>query len=176
MIMTPRSGWWSCASERGGGMACWLELIRAMHDAKPKCDVLFVASSGHELGQRGIEIFAERRPEVMKRGRWMHFGANIGAAQNPSHSVQASDDAMEQLLASQMTAAGLTIDRRVPRGTIPSGEAGVVHKGGGRYLSIVGRNALFHNPADRGPEAVDPKTIASFATAFRAVAKNLLTA
>jgi len=24
VVMTPRSGWWWCASERGGGLACWL--------------------------------------------------------------------------------------------------------------------------------------------------------
>ena len=24
VVMTPRSGWWHCAGERGGGPACWL--------------------------------------------------------------------------------------------------------------------------------------------------------
>src|SRR5579863_9959399 len=62
VIMTPRSGWWTCASERGGGIACWLELMRALHNTKPMRRVLFVASSGHEIGQRGIEVYAERRP------------------------------------------------------------------------------------------------------------------
>ena len=53
VVMTPRSGWWCCASERGGGLACWLEIMRAVRDAKPARDVLFVASSGHELGHLG---------------------------------------------------------------------------------------------------------------------------
>jgi hypothetical protein len=179
VIMTPRSGWWICASERGGGIACWLELMRALREraargSKPARDVLFVASSGHELGQLGIEIFAERRPELIKHSRaWIHFGANIGAAQDPGNTIQASDDEMEGMLAEQITAAGLAIDRRVPRGTIPGGEAGVVHRGGGRYMSIIGRNALFHNPADRGPEAVDPGVIARFAAVFTSIAKTL---
>ena len=30
VVMTPRSGWWWCASERGGGLACWLEIMRAI--------------------------------------------------------------------------------------------------------------------------------------------------
>src|SRR5262249_9145928 len=34
VVMTPRSGWWGCASERGGGIACWLEIMRAVHAAK----------------------------------------------------------------------------------------------------------------------------------------------
>src|SRR4029077_20251968 len=35
VVMTPRSGWWQCASERGGGLACWMESIRAVSAAKP---------------------------------------------------------------------------------------------------------------------------------------------
>lgn len=174
VIMTPRSGWWTCASERGGGIACWLELMRAMRGMKPARNVLFVASSGHELGQRGIEVHAERQPSLIKSSRaWIHFGANIGAAQDPANSIQASDDEMERIMAEQITAVGLKIDRRVPRGTVPGGEAGVVHREGGRYMSIIGRNALFHNPADRGPDAVDPAVIARFAAAFTTVAKTL---
>ncbi len=177
VIMTPRSGWWSCASERGGGIACWLELIRAMHGMKPDREVLFVASSGHELGQLGIEIYAQRRPSLIKHSRaWIHFGANIGAAQDPGNNIQASDDEMEAMMAEHMTAAGLKIGRRVPRGTVPGGEAGVVHRGGGRYMSVIGRSALFHNPLDRGPEAVDTAVIAQFAGAFTAIAKELASA
>jgi hypothetical protein len=179
VIMTPRSGWWTCASERGGGIACWLELLRALRETasrgwKPARDILFVASSGHELGQLGIEIYAERRPDLIKHSRaWIHFGANIGAAQDPGNTIQASDDEMERMLAESMAAAGLAIDRRVPRGTVPGGEAGVVHRGGGRYMSIIGRSALFHNPADRGPEAIAPGVIARFASVFTAIAKTL---
>lgn len=174
VIMTPRSGWWTCESERGGGIVCWLESIRAMRGMRPGRDVLFIASSGHELGQLGIEIHAQRRPGLIKNSRaWIHFGANIGAAQDPGNIIQASDDEMEALLAKGMATAGLSIDRRAPRGTVPGGEAGVVHRGGGRYMSVIGRNALFHNPADRGPEAVDPSTIARFATVFTALAKAL---
>ena len=72
-----------------------------------------------------------------------------------------------------MTEAGLTVDRRVPRGRVPNGEAGVVHRGGGRYMSIIGSSALFHNRLDRGPEAIDPKAIATFATVFTSIAKQL---
>ena len=141
---------------------------------KPARDVLFVASSGHELGQLGIEIYAQRRPELIKHSRaWIHFGANIGAAQNPGNTIQASDDEMERLLTERMQAAGIGINRKVPRGTVPGGEAGVVHRGGGRYMSIIGSNALFHNPLDRGPDAADPAMIARFAEVFTSVAKTL---
>jgi hypothetical protein len=174
IVMTPRSGWYTCASERGGGIASWLELMRNLGDPKPARNILFVASSGHELGQRGIEVFAERRPDLMKHSRaWIHFGANVGAAQEPGNNIQASDDEMEAIEAKPMLAAGLTIDRRVPRGTVPGGEAGVVHRGGGRYLSLIGRSALFHNIADRGPEAVDVAMVARIATVFTGIAREL---
>jgi hypothetical protein len=174
VIMTPRSGWWTCESERGGGIACWLELMRATRGMKHARSVLFVASSGHELGQRGIEIYAERRPDLIKQSRaWIHLGANIGAAQQPGNMIQASDDEMETILANGMTSAGLAINQRVPRGTIPGGEAGVVHRGGGRYLSVIGSNALFHNPADRGSEAVDPSVIARFVAVLASIARTL---
>jgi len=174
VIMTPRSGWWTCAGERGGGIACWLEIMRRMRDTKPARDVHFIASSGHELAYRGIEVYAQRAPDLIRRSRaWIHLGANIGAAQEPGNMIQASDDEMESVLAKGMTASGLAVDVRVPRGTVPGGEAGVVHRGGGRYMSVIGRNALFHNPADRGPDAVDPDVIARFAEVFSAIAISL---
>jgi hypothetical protein len=174
IVMTPRSGWWTCASERGGGIACWLELMRELRAARPARDVMFVASSGHELGHLGINVFINRRPGIVSHSAgWMHFGANIGAAQDPGNTLQASDDGFEAILADTMEAAGLRIDRRVARGTVPGGEAEAVHRGGGRYVSIIGRNALFHNQADRGPDAIDPGIIARFVDIFTTVAKRL---
>ncbi len=174
VVMTPRSGWWSCASERGGGIACWLEVMGALRRAKPARDVVFVASSGHEVGYLGIEAFATRRTGIVKQAcAWIHFGANVGAAQDPGNAIQASDDEMERIEADAMAKVSLRVDRRVPRGSVPGGEAGVVHRGDGRYLSIIGRSALFHNPADRGPDAIDTGAISRFAVAFTAIAKKL---
>lgn len=197
VVMTPRSGWYACASERGGGIACWLELMRTLHGRRPPRDVLFVASSGHELGHLGIDEYVAQRPNVVKHSvGWIHLGANIGAAVRPAArppaepeptdarhaapvlrtgaTIQASDDAFESLLASAMEAASIGIARRNPRGTIPGGEAEVVHRGGGRYVSVIGANAWFHNPADRGPEVVDLSEIARFTGVFGSVANSIL--
>ncbi|MCK9918563.1 M28 family peptidase [Microbacteriaceae bacterium K1510] len=170
IVMTPRSGWWGCASERGGGIACWLEIMRAMREAKPVRNVLFVASSGHELGHLGIDSFIARRPGIVPAAKaWIHLGANIGAAQGPGNNVQASDDAMEAMLAEAMAKAGLAIDNRRPRGLAPRGEAENVHRGGGRYMSLIGNNALFHNKDDRGPDVIDADVIARFARVFAVI-------
>jgi hypothetical protein len=177
VVMTPRSGWWWCASERGGGLACWLEIMRAVFAAKPVRDVVFVASSGHEIGHRGLDSFIDRRPGIVPSAKaWIHLGANIGAAQGPGNCLQASDDEMQSIMTGAMGEVGLQIDLRVPAGTVPRGEAENVHRGGGRYISIIGNNALFHNTSDRGPDAVDPATIERFAIAFAAVAKSLASA
>ena len=174
VVMTPRSGWWWCASERGGGLACWLEIMRAMLQARPFRDVVFVASSGHEIGHRGIDNFIERHPGIISRAKaWIHLGANIGAAQGPGNCLQASDDELQSMMTEMMTKTGLQIDQRVPLGNMPLGEAANIHRGGGRYISIIGNNALFHNTSDRGPEAVDLAVIERFAAAFAVVTKSL---
>jgi hypothetical protein len=178
VVMTPRSGWYSCASERGGGIVCWLELLRTFHRAPLSRDVVFVASSGHEIGYLGIRTFVANRPAIVSDAVcWMHFGANIGAGVVPDtaagNTVQASDDGAEALLVQTLTASRLPIGRRVPRGTIPGGEAGVVHRGGGRYVSVIGANALFHNPDDRGVQAVNVATVAQFISAFAETARLL---
>ena len=126
----------------------------------------------------------------------MHLGANIGAAssaanqaspadsrsglppsaslpQAQGNTVQASDDELERMLTQAVTSTGLSIDVRMPRGRVPGGEAEVVHRGGGRYVSVIGSNLLFHNPADRGPGVIDARAIGAFVEAFAVVAKTL---
>jgi hypothetical protein len=183
VVMTPRSGWYSCASERGGGIACWLDLIRVLFARRPNRDVIFVASSGHELGHLGIDTFVTQRPQVVTNSLgWIHLGANIGAAlrpaapASPGMTIQASDDAFEGVLSGALESQKLAVGRRVPRGTVPAGEAEVVHRGGGRYVSAIGTNALFHNPADRGIAVVSIEELVRFTKAFGDVAARLLSA
>jgi hypothetical protein len=174
VVMTPRSGWYWCASERGGGIACWLEVMRSLKASRPKRTVYFVASSGHELGHLGINAFIDKRPGMVKQAvAWMHFGANIGAGTDPTNTLQASDDELDAMVTRVLASNGLTVDRRARRGAVPGGEAEAVHRGGGRYLSIIGGNELFHNPEDRGPRAIDAAATARFCTAFTTVAGQM---
>ena len=148
--------------------------MRALRNPKPLRNVIFVASSGHELGHLGINAFVDGRPGIVKSAAaWIHLGANIGAALDPGNTLQASDAQIETQWAQAMTAAGLSIDRRNPLGTVPGGEAEVVHRGGGRYISVIGRNAMFHNPEDRGPQVVDTPAIGRFVAALTEIALKL---
>lgn len=165
IVMTPRSGWYQCVSERGGGLACWLEIMKAVADVRPDRTVRFIASSGHELGHLGLDRFLEEEAGLIKSAAaWVHLGANIGAADGRTR-LQASSDEIESIGMSAMQAAGARIDARVPRGTVPSGEARNIHVGGGRYVSLLGSGPWFHNPFDLWPQAVDLDAVITYATA-----------
>lgn len=167
IVMTPRSGWYWCASERGGGLASWLEIMRVLRPLALPRSVLFVASSGHELGHLGIDAFIERRPDIATSAAgWLHLGANIGAAIDPGITLQASHDDLDAALTQALSAVGLEVTQRNPRDRIPSGEAEAVHRRGGRYVSMIGGNGVFHHLDDRGPTVVNPTAIAKCAAAF----------
>jgi len=173
-VMTPRSGWWNCAGERGGGIACWLEAMRALATEPPERDVFFIASAGHELGHFGLLRFLERRPNVIAQSSgWVHLGANIGAAPNPANVIGASDDAFEQALADALADEGMIPALRTPRGNVPNGESREIHLAGGRYVSLVGRNQLFHQESDRYPQAIDADAIAAISRAVCVVVRRL---
>jgi hypothetical protein len=166
IVMTPRSGWWNCASERGGGLACWLEIARAVNEARPARTVRFIASSGHELGHFGLDAFLQNQPKLIKSAAaWMHLGANIGAAGGRPR-LQASSNEIEKLAATALTRANTDVEQRLPRGTVPGGEARNIHVGGGRYISLLGSSPVFHSQADRWPSAVDVPAVARFARAL----------
>lgn len=174
VVMTPRSGWWHCTGERGGGLICWLEVMRAVRANKPARTVHFVASSGHELGHLGLDHFIEQRPQLVKQAHvWMHFGANIGAV-GATNRLQAFDDALEAVAAEAMTNAGITINDKARRGVAPLGEASNIHRGGGRYVSLLCPGSpLFHHPNDRWPAAVDVASVVRYAETFARVAVKL---
>jgi hypothetical protein len=174
VVMTPRSGWWTCAGERGGGIAAWLETARSVASAKPARDVHFLASSGHELGQIGLDAYLENRPALAGQAKlWLHYGANIGAGRQIR--LQSADADAQSLGTSALAGQRLTASQIVPPGTAPGGEAGTIFHRHGRYLSLQGDNPLFHNPADRWPEAVDVILATKQALAFATLAAQLAT-
>ena len=174
VVMTPRSGWWHCAGERGGGLACWLEVMRALGETGSLRDVIFVATSAHELGFYGVDAFLESRHDLVEGAyAWIHFGANIGAAQKPGAQFSATDDALEQQTQAALKRAGVISVAPAPRATTLGGESQVVARHGGRVAALVGGNALFHLETDRWPEAVDVEAVARFANAFTDVALQL---
>lgn len=161
VVMTPRSGWYHCTSERGGGVACWLEMIRILSAKKPNRDVWFIASTGHELGHVGLDHFLEQHKNLIKDARlWIHLGANFSAAKEPAVLLQTSDKDLESLALEAIGKKKVLPANKMPPGRRPHGEARNIFDGGGRYISLLGSNGLFHHIDDRWPHAVDmDKTI-----------------
>ena len=177
-VMTPRSGWWTCASERGGGIAVWIEMIRGMAAAPlPRRTTVFLASTGHELGHYGLAEFLRTRSRLVRSAAaWIHLGANFGAAVGGDPLLQASTAELQSRAQDALRQVGGAPARRRPAGEEPNGEARHIHAGGGTYLSVIGANGLFHHPADRWPDAVDVDRIARYARAFTDVGLQLANA
>jgi len=173
VVMTPRSSWWHSTAERGGGLVCWLESLRAVIAGAPACDVVFTANSGHELGHIGLDEFIARRPGWDRPGGavWIHYGANLGATDGKL-TLLSNDEILRALAGKVLAGADQPQDVLAPATQIPSGETRDIHRAAGRYVTLVGSNPLFHLPQDRWPHAVDTPAIARIAAA----AANLVTA
>jgi hypothetical protein len=177
VIMTPRSSWWRSTAERGGGLVCWLESLRALIASPPLCDVVFTANSGHELGHLGLDEFIAHRsgwerPVAAGGAVWVHFGANIGAAGGELSILSGSDD-LRALAIAELTRAGRPADRVAPKTLVPNGETRDIHRADGCYVTLVGSNSLFHLPQDRWPHAVDVAAVARIASAAAALVVRL---
>ena len=164
VVMTPRSSWWQSTAERGGGLVCWLEALRALSHAPPACDVVLTANSGHELGHLGLDAFIARRPGCERAATWLHWGANLGAAGSRLTVMSTSDD-MRSLAAHELASAGQSPDVIAPTTQVPSGETRDIHRANGRYLTLVGSNPWFHLPTDRWPHSIDVGAVARIASA-----------
>jgi hypothetical protein len=179
-VMTPRSGWHANASERGGGLVCWLEVMRAVITSRGSAEaghyrngsmasgarrtVKFVASSGHELGHLGLHDYLRRNPTLAHRAyAWVHFGANIGASTGDV-GMTASDDRLRDETLRIFAPHGLDQIRQAPAAQV-AGEAATIKEEDGRFVSFIGRNDWFHNPRDLWPDAVDVQAVARFARA-----------
>ena len=163
-VMTPRSGWHANASERGGGLACWLEIMRATVAAHPLRTVKFVASSGHELGHLGLHDYLHRNP-TLARGAlaWVHLGANIGTSTGDT-GMTPSDARLRDAALHAFAPHGLETIRQSSAAQV-GGEAATIKEQDGRFISFIGVNAWFHNPLDLWPDAVDIQAVTRFARA-----------
>jgi len=79
-ISTPRSGWFGCAAERGGGVAAWLDLARWAPTALPDHNLALICNTGHEYEYLGAaEAMTQIAPPVAATRFWLHLGANVAA-------------------------------------------------------------------------------------------------
>jgi hypothetical protein len=79
-------------------------------------------------------------------------------------AVVSPDTALRALAAVELARAGQPHEL-APTTLVPSGETRDIHRKGGRYLTLVGTNRLFHLPQDRWPAAIDLAAVTRIAAA-----------
>ena len=80
VVSTPRSGWFGCAGERGGGIAAWIALAQWAPKALKDVSLTFLSTSGHEYENEGGETFLNSGLAPPDQTRlWVHLGANVAS-------------------------------------------------------------------------------------------------
>jgi hypothetical protein len=173
VVSTPTTGWFTCACERGPGIAVFLALARVAAASKAQVNYVFVATAGHEIGHGGMEAFLHRdAPKPPQTRAWIHLGASLACLEWPRrfllHSAQGA----------QAAAAFADIEmNRVQVGQqAPPGELREVHAAGyATYLGMAGTHRFFHSPSDTAQltssEALEPVATA-FARALTLLAQE----
>ncbi len=173
-IVTPKSGWYTCAAERGGGIAIFLALAESLGAMPPRRTVHLLASSGHELNIYGIRAYARtHRANMAAAAAWFHLGASIGARE-ANAVVVASDEELDHATSRALTAEQIEpVERRVP-GPTAGGEVIVISELVTRYVSFIGGHPYLHSPNDVVAKAVDAEQVANWARASRHILGALL--
>ena len=180
VVSTPSSGWFTCAGERGPGVAMLLALAEWAVNRPDGLNYLFVATSGHELDFLGARLFHEAHlaPPPERTRAWLHLGASIatppweevGGVLRPSGQVTTGTLQASEELASIMREAFSQLPMYTLRTDTRIGEFRDLTEHGYRGLGVVGgNNPWFHVPRDT-PDTVAPATLSEVT---RAMAKAL---
>ena len=80
IVSTPRSGWFTCAGERGPGVAIWLALARWAPDYFANHNIAFICNSAHEYEYLGADqAIRDMAPGPDATAIWLTLGASIAA-------------------------------------------------------------------------------------------------
>lgn len=78
VVSTPTTGWFTCAGERGPGVALFLALARWAAASDSPFSFLFLANAGHELDNLGAyHTLDTYPPPAAAVAAWIHLGASI---------------------------------------------------------------------------------------------------
>ncbi len=172
VLTTPKSGWFTCAGERGSGIAIFLAIADAMIKATRR-QIVAVCTSGHELeGLGGEALLKYHAPAPADVAIWTHIGANIASnvvdlnnglrrteAIHSQRGILVPADKMSTARAAFLGQPGyedpidLMSDRAV-------GEVVIYRRDGHRRLvGIVGGHPLHHTRLDIPSHATSPNAL-----------------
>ncbi len=183
VVSTPSSGWFTCAGERGPGIAALLALAEWAVARTDSLNYLFVATSGHELDYLGARLVHEAQlaPPPEKTRAWLHLGASI--ATPPWHEVNGTLRPTDRVttgtlqasaeLVPVMRAAFADLPMYTLRTDTRIGEFRDLIEHGYRGLGVVGgSNPWFHVERD-DPSTVSATTLASVSRAVARAAEGV---
>ncbi|TWT10846.1 hypothetical protein [Reyranella sp. CPCC 100927] len=178
VITTPLTGWFTCAGERGTGIAVALELARSFAAEMP---VAVIATTGHELENYGIRQQLKAGLGFAPRAV-IHIGASLAAG------WFAPGSGALQLFPGRLAAANRPIDGDSPLAT--AFKAGAFQPAPRFFgeakewaahlpettplLSFAGSFPLFHTPQDTPEAATSPALLQTVFSAVRDAAKAVL--
>ncbi|WP_155860055.1 hypothetical protein [Kordiimonas gwangyangensis] len=185
-VSTPRSGWFTCAAERGPGVAAWLDLARWAAAALPDHDLAFICNTGHEYEYLGAaEAMKEIAPPPDKTRFWLHVGANVAARDwhdLPGYLVPLpSVDSQRFLsispallpLAREIFAGEAGYERPLSTDVLTAGELDEVVKAGYPRAAGVFGIHRYHHVAEDDERCLNVAATASAAMAFRKLVETV---
>lgn len=181
VLSTPRSGWFTCAGERGPGIALWMALLPWMAKTLTRHDIVVVTASGHEYENLGAEAFLHREaPAPERTALWVHLGAGIAARDwaetpqglapldrpDPARVMMGSPHLVGILKESFAGEAGL--EAPLPAGPTAAGELAEILKAGYPAAFGVFGSHCFHHTALDDARCLDPALVERLLPRFQA--------
>lgn len=182
IVTTPRSGWFTCAAERGSGVAVWLSLAQGLAAAAPGVNLEFVATSGHEYIYLGGEEYLEHlAPKPSATQMWVHIGASaaardwheLGGGLRPLPSADAqrvltaTPEVIDRVRAAFQGISGLEAVYPANKANAGGELVNVIEAGYAPAIGHYGGHRYFHTAGD-DMRCVSGELVAPVAAAFRA--------
>ncbi|CAG6399095.1 hypothetical protein NMG29_35290 [Streptomyces cocklensis] len=178
VVTTPLTGWFTCAAERGTGIALALALAAELSREHP---VFFLGNTGHELNNYGARAYLADEFDLAPRAVFHLGSALAAAAAGPDGHFElaprgaASNPGFDAVpgLAADLATARFTKAAKFP------GEGAVWNAALGNavpLLSLAGNFRQFHTPDDTPRVTTSPEVLEQAYTAVRAAARDLLSA
>ncbi len=174
VITTPMSGWFTCAGERGTGIAVALQVAERLSKSMPHIPLKVIAPSGHELGFYGAFRVAETITTPPRAV--LHLGSCIAVRdariQGIIHASTSTCNAIEN------TMAQIDISLEHPGNHLNPdcwvGESQCWARFGMPMLSVAGISPTFHTPDDTADRATTPELLKKSADCFTRAALALI--
>lgn len=173
VLMTPKSGWFACAAERGGGIALALALAEAAARLPRRKRLVVLFTGGHELGHCGLLAWLRRNPQVHRHaGFWLQLGASIGAREATNMRVFTREAGLREWFPGALARHGAGPIVLAPADLKPHGESREVFDR--PFLSLAGRHPRFHSPRDLPEITLDAEGLARYGCALRELLERIL--